>query len=356
MSSQHRYCTLISHIGKVYKSSEEERTDVLMAGLDAIVHTCKPVTPSQWDIVRADSDRLCKVWSLKESQTPLADAVVLQVMDILNELSSGPRTNPNTIHYNENEKLVTVKEPVKLTVEEQMMLLARKNPNPYYIPVSVPAVPAVPARVKKETEKETDKEKQPANTIRLDIKEIEIEPTSFILGTQIVETSKYLSEHASKEPEPEAEAEPELEEEEEETVDVDVEEAEAEETEAEEVEPELEETEEAEEETEEAEEEVEETVLKPEPKPSAEKTDTKPVEDEEQEQEEQEEQENEGEEQEDEAEDETEEDEEEMGMVTIRGRKYWLTSVSKKLYEVTADEEIGKEVGVLENGRPKFLA
>jgi len=332
--SQHRYSTLISHIGNVYKSSEDERTDVLMAGLDAIVRTCKPETPSQWDVVRADSDRLCKVWSVKECQRPLAGVVVCQIMDILNELSN---TSPyiNSLYYKDKDDVnstVNTKTVVSLTPEQKQLLASTKmvisEPVVPVVPVvPTPVVPTIPV----------------VNTIRLDIKEIEIEPrvepSSFIIGTQIVNTSKYLSDHVGEDEGEDTEVD--------DAVEIETETGPDDEEVAEETEDaEAEEAEETEAGTGTGTKETSTEIPATEPV----KTDTKPVEAE------AEAEEDEAEAEEAESEDEAEEDEEEMGMVTIRGRKYWLTSVTKKLYEVTADDDIGKEVGVLENGRPKFLA
>ncbi len=63
-------------------------------------------------------------------------------------------------------------------------------------------------------------------------------------------------------------------------------------------------------------------------------------------------------------EEEVEEEEEEAGMeveqVMIRGRTYWKDTNTNKLYAVVrgedGEDDVGDEVGVLENGKPRFLA
>lgn len=63
-------------------------------------------------------------------------------------------------------------------------------------------------------------------------------------------------------------------------------------------------------------------------------------------------------------EEEAEEEEEDAGMeveqVMIRGRTYWKDTNTNKLYAVVrgedGEDDVGDEVGVLENGKPKFLA
>jgi len=74
---------------------------------------------------------------------------------------------------------------------------------------------------------------------------------------------------------------------------------------------------------------------------------------------EEEEEEEEVKEEEEEEEVEVEEEVEEEGMeveqVFIRGRAYWLESGTNKLYANAAGDELGDEVGVMVNGKPRFL-
>jgi len=160
---------------------------------------------------------------------------------------------------------------------------------------------------------------------------------------------------ALSEPVEEVEEEVEVEEEEvevEEEVETEEEEEEEEEEEVEEVEEEVE-TEEVEEEEEEVEEEVEEEEEEVEEEVEEEEEE---VEEEEEEVEEVEEVEEEEEEVEEEVETEEEEEvEEEVELFTYRKKKYWATdSENGVLYEITADEDIGDEVGKIVNGKVKL--
>jgi len=59
-------------------------------------------------------------------------------------------------------------------------------------------------------------------------------------------------------------------------------------------------------------------------------------------------------------EEEEEEEEEGEGMeveqVTIRGRKYWLETNTKKLYVVVDEDDVGDEVGEMVEGKPRFYS
>jgi len=88
MTTQLRYQTLVTNIGRVYASDEGGRTPYLQRGLDEIMNVVKPSTVNEWGLVKMDSDRLLKVWCVKENSSLAAVAVKEQIHDILVELST----------------------------------------------------------------------------------------------------------------------------------------------------------------------------------------------------------------------------------------------------------------------------
>jgi hypothetical protein len=107
-SEQLRYRTLVNNIGRVYASEALNRTALLQTGLGEIMDAIKPASTTQWGIVKADSERLLTVWSVKEGGDA-ATAVVAQLRDILQELSSAaaipvsfPVRGPDSITHVQN--------------------------------------------------------------------------------------------------------------------------------------------------------------------------------------------------------------------------------------------------------------
>jgi len=88
MSAQLRYHTLVNNIGRIYSSEEKERTQYLQKGLDEIVGAIRPTTSDDWKRVKTDSDRLLKIWNVKENTDAASSVVVDQIRDMLLELSS----------------------------------------------------------------------------------------------------------------------------------------------------------------------------------------------------------------------------------------------------------------------------
>jgi hypothetical protein len=85
-----------------------DRTALLQTGLGEIMDAIKPASTTQWGIVKADSERLLTVWSVKEGGDA-ATAVVAQLRDILQELSSAatppisfPVRGPDSITHVQN--------------------------------------------------------------------------------------------------------------------------------------------------------------------------------------------------------------------------------------------------------------
>ena len=261
MSALTRYRTLVHNISRVYSSQEAGRTELLQAGIDEIVTVIAPVNATQWKTVKADTERLLHIWSVKEGGNPAASTVVAEITSILEELGAAAPMADRISHVMPFPSLV---------VQETMSpIISAPLTAPAPVGSAMPFPVVVEDAIDSEEEDEDDAEEVPSVAS--------------------------VSEEESEVAEPDEE------------IVVVKEEAPAAAEEAEE------------------EEEEEEEVVEPESE---------------------------------------EEEEEEAGMeveqVMIRGRAYWKDTNTNKLYAVVrgedGEDDVGDEVGVLENGKPRFLA
>jgi hypothetical protein len=265
MSALTRYRTLVHNISRVYSSQEAGRTELLQAGIDEIVTVIAPVNAVQWKTVKADTERLLHIWSVKEGGNPAASTVVAEITSILEELGAAAPVADRIAHVMPFPSIV---------VQEKMSPIISA---PLMAPAPVGSVMPFPVVVEDAIDSEEEEEDDAEEVLSV----------------------ASVSEEESEVAEPD-----------EEIVVVKEEVASVVEAEAE------------------AEEEEEEEVVEPEP------------------------------------EEEEEEEEEEAGMeveqVMIRGRAYWKDTNTNKLYAVVrgedGEDDVGDEVGVLENGKPRFLA
>jgi hypothetical protein len=227
MSAQLRYHTLVNNIGRIYSSEEKERTQYLQKGLDEIVGAIRPTTSDDWKRVKTDSDRLLKIWNVKENTDAASSVVVDQIRDMLLELSSAaassvsyPALKQQTLQNHQNHPTLEVSEKIA-HVQEPLFASFVKT-----VPSSAPASTIE----SKATEAEEEEEEEEIRVVVLSVSESK--------------EGKEADEEEEVEEDEEEEVE---EEEEEEEVEEEVVEPEEEEVEEEVVEPE-EEAEEAEEE------------------------------------------------------------------------------------------------------------
>ena len=340
MSTQTRYQTLVTNIGRVYASDDGQRTPSLQRGLDEIVSFVKPISAEDWVRVKTDSHRLLTVWCVKEKSTVAAIAVKDQIHDILVELAAGPdelkapslevsdtirhiseprfaplppkNYFPPAYHHSyrpvgsfddEDDELHTVVinlPPAPAPAPAPAVPVVQKAPVPVLVPAPSTVVhkapaPAVPV-VQKAPAPAPAPVPAPAPAVPVVQKASAPAPATVVQKAQEEEEEEEEEEEVEEEEEEEVEVEEEVvEEEEEEVVEEEVEEEEEEEV-------------------------VEEEVV----------------------------------------EEEVEEVEEEEGLeveqITIRGRTYWLDANSNKLYANAEGDEVGDEVGAMVNGKPLFLA
>jgi hypothetical protein len=300
MNTQTRYRTLVSHLAKVYAAEESARTLALHDGLDEIVAKLQPDGSTAWKQVKADSQRLLKVWMARETRPGDAE-LASQILDALDEFATDAAivsavaavvvTPPVS---EEKEKVILVKmeppSPIPAKTPSAKVSPAPPAPAPAPAPVTAkaPAPAPAPAPV---TVKAPSPAPAPAP--------VKVAPVLVVQDKiQVVEDEETDEEIVEEEVE------------EEEVVE------ETEEVVEEEVEEETEETEEVEE-VEEEEEVVE-------------------------------------------AEEEEIAEDEEEGMEVekkiFRGRAYWVDIKTNKLYTVVGDEDVGDEVGKMVDGRPVFLS
>jgi flagellar biosynthesis GTPase FlhF len=239
MSAQLRYHTLVNNIGRIYSSEEKERTQYLQKGLDEIVGAIRPTTSDDWKRVKTDSDRLLKIWNVKENTDAASSVVVDQIRDMLLELSSAAASSVSSsvVSYPALKQQTLQNHQIHPTLEVSEKIAHVQEPLFASFVKTVPS--SAPVVESKAEEEEAEEEAEEEEEIRV-----------VVLSVSESKEGKEADEEEEVEEDEEEEVEEEEEEEEEEEVEEEVVEPEEEEVEEEVVEPEeeAEEAEEAEEE------------------------------------------------------------------------------------------------------------
>ena len=135
INTQTRYRTLVSHLAKVYAAEESARTVALHEGLDEIVAKIQPEEGGAWKQVKADSQRLLKVWMARETRPGDAE-LASQILDALDEFAT-------------DAAIVSAVAAVVVTPPEPTHA-AEKKPTPVSIAVAPVAVTPVPVLIVEE--------------------------------------------------------------------------------------------------------------------------------------------------------------------------------------------------------------
>lgn len=90
--AQTRYRTLLSHLAQVFQAGDGERTGRLQAGLDDIVAKIDPQDAKTWQLVKADSERLLRVWAMREER-----ALMEQILGALSDYATAEKEELPTL-------------------------------------------------------------------------------------------------------------------------------------------------------------------------------------------------------------------------------------------------------------------
>jgi len=143
MNTQTRYRTLVAHLAKVYAADETARTVALHEGLDEIVAKIQPEGAGAWKQVKADSQRLLKVWMARETRPGDAE-LAAQILDALDEFATDAAVVAAVAAI-----VVTPPEPTAATEEVEIVSVVEKPVTIKVEPVSVPVSVPVPVPVVK---------------------------------------------------------------------------------------------------------------------------------------------------------------------------------------------------------------
>ena len=138
MNTQTRYRTLVSHLAKVYAADESARTVALHEGLDEIVDKLQPDGAGAWKQVKADSQRLLKVWMARETR-PGDVELASQILDALDEFATDAAIVSAVAAV-----VITPPEPVPIAVAPAV---AEKKPVPVAVAPAVAEKKPVPVAV-----------------------------------------------------------------------------------------------------------------------------------------------------------------------------------------------------------------
>jgi len=141
MNTQTRYRTLVSHLAKVYAADESARTVALHEGLDEIVDKLQPDGAGAWKQVKADSQRLLKVWMARETR-PGDVELASQILDALDEFATDAAIVSAVAAV-----VITPPEPLPVAVAPAV---AEKKPVPVAVAPAVAEKKPVPVLVVEE--------------------------------------------------------------------------------------------------------------------------------------------------------------------------------------------------------------
>lgn len=101
MSAQQRYRILVPYLTGLYSSDPKGRLDMLRDGLLAL----SECSGGDWAIIRADAERLLRVWSCRENNDPTAREIASQILGALGDFTEVDNT-PTLVIKEEEPPLV----------------------------------------------------------------------------------------------------------------------------------------------------------------------------------------------------------------------------------------------------------
>lgn len=101
MSAQQRYRILVPYLTGLYSTDTQGRLDMLRDGLLAL----SECSGGDWAIIRADAERLLRVWSCRENNDPTAREIATQILGALGDFTEGDNT-PTLVIKEEEPPLV----------------------------------------------------------------------------------------------------------------------------------------------------------------------------------------------------------------------------------------------------------
>jgi hypothetical protein len=101
MSAQQRYRILVPYLTGLYSADSTGRLDMLRDGLLAL----SECSGGDWAIIRADAERLLRVWSCRENNDPTAREIASQILGALGDFTESDNT-PKLVIKEEDPPLV----------------------------------------------------------------------------------------------------------------------------------------------------------------------------------------------------------------------------------------------------------
>lgn len=101
MSAQQRYRILVPYLTGLYSADSTGRLDMLRDGLLAL----SECSGGDWAIIRADAERLLRVWSCRENNDPTAREIASQILGALGDFTESGNT-PTLVIKEEEPPLV----------------------------------------------------------------------------------------------------------------------------------------------------------------------------------------------------------------------------------------------------------
>jgi len=139
MSAQQRYRILVPYLTGLYSADSTGRLDMLRDGLLAL----SECSGGDWAIIRADAERLLRVWSCRENNDPTAREIASQILGALGDFTESDNT-PKLVIKEEDPPLVISHVPAG----PQVVSVAVAQPQVVSVAVAQPQVVSIVAQPK----------------------------------------------------------------------------------------------------------------------------------------------------------------------------------------------------------------
>ncbi len=156
MSAQQRYRILVPYLTGLYSADSTGRLDMLRDGLLAL----SECSGGDWAIIRADAERLLRVWSCRENNDPTAREIASQILGALGDFTESDNT-PKLVIKEEDPPLVISHVPagpqvVSVVAQPQVVSVAVAQPQVVSVVAQPKAGPVVMSTSLTELDEESD--------------------------------------------------------------------------------------------------------------------------------------------------------------------------------------------------------
>ena len=156
MSAQQRYRILVPYLTGLYSADSTGRLDMLRDGLLAL----SECSGGDWAIIRADAERLLRVWSCRENNDPTAREIASQILGALGDFTESDNT-PKLVIKEEDPPLVISHVPagpqvVSVVAQPQVVSVAVAQPQVVSVVAQPKAGPVVMSTSLTELDEDSD--------------------------------------------------------------------------------------------------------------------------------------------------------------------------------------------------------